>query len=608
MKPLYPTLFSLLALGAQAQLELPQHPEHRDGFRIPAVLMPTNPDRGSAFYSESFDTSLNGWTVVTTQGAVNWKWTSTGPGPTPSTYPVPVLNSSTPSGWAIIDDDFDGVAGASTNSSLVSPVIDLSGTPPNLKLEFEQYFQEFQQDRTFVGVSTNGGATWNEIEINIGVGRDGRPNPELVDVNISSWVAANPANVQLRFRYESTWDYGWQVDNISIVELPANDMAIVRANNTDFDFANTEFDNMDYSIYPLSQVTPLRPNATIRNKGFLQQTGVRMNFQVDGPGGNEVNALTNPSVFAPAQEAGVTLPEFTPSGALGDYILNYTVTQDATDDVPSNNSITSRIAVSTNIFAHDDGAVTNFQRQGPDTENEAFEVGNYFVLSQASYLTAIQVAVHEDTPVGGSIYGAIYLPAASNTVHPDLLELTGSYTITAGDLNPLGGSNFITLPFSTPVQLDANQPYFVVGGSFDGPDNIHFATSGISAEQVSNIHYPGLSTGFQFFITKTPMVRMVISDQVGVEELVGNGLSLGANQPNPFSDRTAIPFTLDAPATTSLMITDITGKVVLTKDLGTRAAGQHLIHFDGDLLPPGVYTYTLNTGTERLTRRMVVAR
>lgn len=608
MKVLYPALFSVLALGAQAQLQLPQHPIQRDGHRSPAILMPSNTERGSAFYSESFDTSLNGWTVITTQGSVDWKWTSTGPGPTASTYPVPVLNTSTPSGWAIIDDDFEGVAGAPTNSSLISPVIDLSSAPANLKVEFDQFFQEFQQDQTFVGVSTDGGTTWNEVEINIGVGRDGRPNPELVDVNISDWVAANPSNVQLRFRYQSTWDYGWQVDNIAIRELPANDMALVRANNTAFDYANTGFEFMDYSIYPLSQLAPLNPSATIRNKGFLQQTGVRLNFQVDGPNGNEVNTTTSPSVFAPAQEAGVTLQDFTPSGALGDYILSYEVLQDATDDVPENNSIQSTIAVSSNIYAHDDGAVTSFQRQGPDTQNEAFEVGNYFVLTQAAFLTAIQVAIHEDTPVGGSIYGAVYLPAASNTEHPDLLELTDAYTITAGDLNPIGGANFITLPFSTPVQLDANQAYFVVGGSFDGPDNIHFATSGISAEQVSNIHYPGLSVDFQFFITKTPMVRMVISDQVGVEELVGNGLSLGANQPNPFSDRTAIPFTLDAPATTSLMITDITGKVVLTKDLGTRAAGQHLIHFDGDLLPPGVYTYTLNTGTERLTRRMVVAR
>ena len=67
----------------------------------------------------------------------------------------------------MIDDDYDGVSGQSSNASLISPVIDLSNVgTPYLKVEFDQYFQEFQLDTTFVGVSTDGGATWEEIMIN----------------------------------------------------------------------------------------------------------------------------------------------------------------------------------------------------------------------------------------------------------------------------------------------------------------------------------------------------------------------------------------------------------------------------------------------------------
>jgi hypothetical protein len=608
MKVPYTALLVLAALTGQAQLQLPELPQDRNGYRAPARNMPTSGERGSAFYSESFDSSLNGWTVVTTEGAVNWKWTSTGPGTTASTYPVPVLNSSTPSGWAIIDDDFDGVAGASTNSSIVSPVIDLSGAPVNLKVEFDQYFQEFQLDQTFVGVSTDGGTTWNETEINIGVGRDGRPNPELVDVNISAWVAANPSNVQLRFRYQSTWDYGWQVDNIAIRELPANDMALVRAKNTAFDYENTEFNFMDYSVYPVSQLAELNPSTTLRNKGFNAQTGVRSSLVVDGPGGNEVNVQTNPATYAPGEETTLPSPAYTPSGALGEYTMTYTVTQDQTDEVPSNNTVVNRFTVSQSVYAHDNGVVDNFQIQGPDNLSEGFEVGNYFVLQQAAYLTAIQVAIHEDTPVGGTVYGAIYFPSAAATEHPDLIELTSTVTITQAHLNPIGGSTFISMPFSTPVQLDADQPYFVVAGSFDGPDNVHFATSGISDPQVSNIHYPALAADFQFFITKTPMVRMVISTDVGTEDLSGNGTVLGGNLPNPFSDVTRIPFTLEAATQVSLLVSDVTGKLLVQQDLGTLASGEHSVLFDADQLAAGVYTYTLVAGSDRWSRRMVVAR
>lgn len=608
MKGRITLLLFLAALGAQAQRQLPQHEEHRDGYRAPALLMPAGGERGTAFYEETFDTDLNGWTVETTVGVVDWKWTDVGPGPTASTYPVPVLNSSTPSGWVIVDDDFEGVPGASTNTSLISPVIDLSSAPANLKVEFDQYFQEFQADFTYVGVSTDGGVTWDEVEINSEVGRDGRPNPELVDVNISSWVAADPSNVQLRFRYESTWDYGWQLDNIAIRELPANDMALVRVSNTAFDFANTEFSFMDYSIYPESQVVGLSPVASVRNKGFDTQSGVQLELSVEGPSGNEGAISTTPTVYTPGLENVITLDPFTPSGAVGEYTLTYTVTQDQTDEVPANNSIVERISVSENVFAHDNGVVDNFQIQAADNLAEGFEVGSYFVLEQASFLTAIQVAIHEDTPVGGSVYGAIYFPSADNTTHPDLLELTNNVTVTAADLNPIGGSTFMTLPFNPPVLVDAGQPYLVVAGTFDGPDNIHFATSGISAAQVSNIHYPALGTDFQFFITRTPMVRMVLADDVSVGELDGGNLELGANQPNPFSDQTVIPFSLKEPAVVSLHVTDVTGKVVLQRDLGSRAAGPQQLRLEGGQLAAGVYTYTITAGDMRLSRRMIVAR
>lgn len=603
------TLVLLAAMGhAQAQIAWPAHQEHRDGYRRPAVVMPHRAERGAAFYTESFDNSLNGWTVQTTQGSVNWKWTSTGPGPTSSTYPVPVLNTSTPSGWAIIDDDFEGVPGAATNSSLVSPVIDLSSAPANLKVEFDQYFQEFQQDRTYVGVSTDGGTTWNETEINIGVGRDGRPNPEAVDVNISAWVAANPSNVQLRFRYESVWDYGWQVDNIAILELPANDMALQRTANTAFDFENTEFSFMDYSVYPVTQITALTPSALVRNKGFATQTGVRVNFSVEGPSGPELNGATPPASFTAGQEATVNPPSFTPSGAIGEYTLTYSVTQDQTDDVPDNNSVISRIQVSNNVFAHDDGVVDNFQTQSPDNLSEAFEVGSYFVPEQTAWLTAVQVAVHENTPPGAFIYGAAYFPSASNTEHPDLIDLSTTVAVTSADLNPIGGSTFITIPFSNPIRLDAGQPYLIVAGSFDGPDNVHFATSGISAPQVSNIHYPSLGTDFQFFITRTPMVRAVLSPNVSVGEQDMAGARGLKVQPNPFAEHTRLSFSLQQATHVEVEVFDATGRSVMQLDLGTLGEGPHEHVLNGAVLQPGAYLCTVRGEGLQGVQRIVVAR
>ena len=177
------------------------------------------------FYLETFDNGLADWTQHTQLGIVDWVWTDDGPGATGSTYPVPPLNTS--AGWAMIDDDHEGQIGLPAEAYLVSPVIDLSGAAANLKLEFDQYFQEWQNDFTYVGITTNGGISWNEIMINEGVGRDLRPNPERKSINITDMVANDRANVQIRFRYKSIWDYGWQLDNIGIFELPPYELELI---------------------------------------------------------------------------------------------------------------------------------------------------------------------------------------------------------------------------------------------------------------------------------------------------------------------------------------------------------------------------------------------
>ena len=610
MKRRYAFGFILIStLTVSAQFAVPAMRFDKHGPRTPHTR-PIAPqeNRGNAFYTESFDTDLNGWEVVTPTGQVDWKWTNVGPGPTTSTYPVPALNTSTPSGWAIIDDDYDGVNGQNTNASLISPVIDLSTAGTQyLKVEFDQYFQEFQLDTTFVGVSTDGGLTWSEVLINEEVGRDGRPNPELVDVDISSFVAENPSNVRIRFRYVSTWDYGWQVDNIAIRELPANDMAILRASSTAFDYENTGFAFMDYSIYPQSEVTSMTPSATLKNKGYLDQTGVQLVVDVQGPNGSEQSTQSTAAVYSPSTETVETADAFTPSGALGDYSVTFTVAQNETDELPSNNTLVNTFKVSDFIYAHDDGATQSAITQGIDAENQPFEVGHHFSLINDGLLTAVQVAVHANTPVGTSVHGVIYSPSTTSGEHPGLIEFTDEYTVTTADLNESGDANFITMAFETPIQLLAGQTYLIMAGTFEGDAGLEYAYSGSSEAQISIIHYPDLLTDFEFYLTRTPMVRILINGGVGITENVTNISNL-SNQPNPFTSSTTITFGVEMSAPVSILVHDATGRIIHTETLGKLPAGQHRYVFSAEGLAAGVYTYTIQAGANNATRRMLVSR
>lgn len=603
-------LLAAPALMAQmGRTPLPLHPDDRHAPTMPGPKQPAGAAKGSTYFTETFDSNLNGWTVETTLGNVDWAWTSTGPGPTSSTYPVPALNTSTPSGWAILDDDFLGSSGVLVESSLISPVIDLSTAPPNLRLDFDQYFQEFGNPgvETYVGVSTNGGATWDEVQINIGVGRDGRPNPELMDVNISAWVAADPANVQLRFRYRATWDYGWQLDNIIITDLPDNDMAFLEARKTGFDFINTGLANIDYSIHHVEQVREMLLHAKVKNKGFLTQTAVVLNATVDGPGGNEFTGASGTlATSAPNAIDSLAVEGFTPSGTIGTYTVNLTLAQAATDDNPLNNTRTETFQVDDCAWAHDDGTCQQVQTAGPDNLQDQMELGNFFDVANAgSFLYAIDVALHEDMNVGTLVYGVV------RDENLDEVAVTPEYEVTAADLNGIGGNTFVTLVLPDPLELVQGNAYCVMVGGFGGSDQLHVCTSGISDAQVSILFYPQAATPNAFYTTKTPMVRALLDAGcagVGIGEAAGAVTGAQA-WPNPFTDGFDLRFDLARNAgVVTVELRDATGRLVRTEHLGRRAAGTHQLRIDGSDLANGVYAWTLRaddgvrTGTLVRTR------
>jgi hypothetical protein len=50
----------------------------------------------------------------------------------------------------------------------------------------------------------------------------------------------------------------------------------------------------------------------------------------------------------------------------------------------------------------------------------------------------------------------------------------------------------------------------------------------------------------------------------------------------------------------------MTGKVIISDNLGTRAAGDYQIHLDGSKFAPGIYFYSIIVNGERVTKRMVI--
>lgn len=101
-------------------------------------------------------------------------------------------------------------------------------------------------------------------------------------------------------------------------------------------------------------------------------------------------------------------------------------------------------------------------------------------------------------------------------------------------------------------------------------------------------------------------IGYTISNDLGNEE----SLILEQNDPNPFSGRTKLEFSIPNETDTKLMIYDVGGALIRTLVDSKMTAGEHSVEWDGcdDSGRPvdsGIYLYKLYAGVYSVTRKMV---
>ncbi|MFG1779971.1 S8 family serine peptidase [Micromonospora sp. NPDC049048] len=158
---------------------------------------------GSDGEYETFDgnTVPDGWSVVdhAASGQV-WKFTDEGGRGN--------LTGGT-GNFAIIDSDEYG-SGGKQDTSLVSPVVDLTGvTAPVIR--FNQDYNWLGSDRADVDLSLDGGTTWTNV---LRQAADVR-GPKVTEIAIPQ--AAGQAQARVRFHYyDASYEWWWSVDNVLI--------------------------------------------------------------------------------------------------------------------------------------------------------------------------------------------------------------------------------------------------------------------------------------------------------------------------------------------------------------------------------------------------------
>lgn len=94
---------------------------------------------------------------------------------------------------------------------------------------------------------------------------------------------------------------------------------------------------------------------------------------------------------------------------------------------------------------------------------------------------------------------------------------------------------------------------------------------------------------------------------VGTQEIAAAAqMEVSQNFPNPFSNETNVTVSLKQGSNLNLEVYNITGQKVIVKDYGYKSAGTFTMTISADELPTGVYFYTVEAGSQKVTRKMIV--
>ncbi len=546
----------------------------KNGWTVQGLSSDDPAKADSALWYWSAAASATGGAYFGTRGAINSPTRTNG---------AMVFNSDLLDNGGVVGAFGLGKCPSPHTGVLVSPVINCS-TFNSVALRFNQYYRAFQST-TFVDVS-NDGVNWTPFQVNQTIAVNAETpsnNQQLIDI---SSVAANQANVQIRFRFEGEY-YFWVVDDIVLVKVPDYDLAL-----------NSHFYTPAAYRQPKSQicVDTMIFSARLNNKGGVAQTNVVFKGEILGVDRRTVlyvDSVIIDRLETTDDDTSFRTPNyFVPNNLdFGKYYFRYMVySKDATtgDFNATDNTRMDSFEVSLTNFAKAPRG-TGGVRAGAGA---AYVFGNLYRTSDCWNSNDIWVAKDVKFQLvanpGGTLnqYGvSIYMLRVKDDVEADFSNFDDAGGITSTSIDIVSAESF------TGTTEQNNQDIFVALTDFNsGMDGIilekssryfvgvdHPATpsgavpvfhvisneKSYNAQIFSTFVIDNAGTWFNGFQgTNTPILELNIELVVKTDNKP-LPLSVMSLFPNPVVDNTLkVKLNFDIPTDANLTIADINGKVL----------------------------------------------
>ncbi len=579
-------------------------------------------DRGVGFWSEDFggasgDAALGG-TITSTSGdwvtsganGDGWKfstgltngcWSDGTPAPTHPTHSNGFLMLDTDS-ISCINPDSNPPNSLDTDlfSSVVSPAIDCSAQSAVLLTFYHNYRWCCSELTLSLSVSTDGGLTFpTEFPIStIGANDD---MDEMISINLSA-IAAGESDVRLRWSWDTASTYYWIIDDIQL-SVPADyDLTIGDA------YIGDIVESLEYTKVPLDQAPAMYFGARVTNNGGLVSPDATLSVDVQFNGSSVHTGTSTPIEIIQGGDSLLVYDSetYVPT-TIGMYDVTFTAGQGGTEVSTEDNEAAGSIEMTEYIYARDDNDI---RRGFPVDPTTSYSAAVVYDTQEAGTVYAIDVALTNESAPGEKLLVQMRDRGAANF---DVLESSDDVIIWSNNYNNPTAADV------TWVTIKLENPFDFAAGDDLMPSITYFGGDGISIgegqpdeqEQTAFIFGPfGVGQAIDwYFTTDLPMIRLNFDPNAvtTVQELDEVGtLALGQNIPNPAVNSTFINYELFQSGQVTLRVLDITGKEVHTVYEGQRGSGRHTIELDVNQFSSGVYTYVLENGQERLTKKMMV--
>jgi hypothetical protein len=429
--------------------------------------------------------------------------------------------------------------------------------------------------------------------------------------------------VTIKITWSGSILYFWMLDDLKFAEGWDNDLKMNHFQVSLVDATNTTSPGFMYMM-PKTQIMPIGNfQGSVINYGDEEQTGIRFVAEIRKNGAVQFEAASSPISSRyygdPADTIDLT-QAYTPVD-YGHYQLTLEMKSDQTDQNPENSRKSWLFHVTDSVFARTPDVSEADESPWRDYYQNTHE-GDIMAVEfdPIADCQASSISVFVSKANVGADFKVVLLEITTNGDQTETVELVSSEMMTVD--STLLRNGWVTLPLELDgvgEKMKAGKRYlagvqfwtYISEADLINRKNAFWIGStknfpGSPEKQWTYMGYEGTWRNGSSF---NKMIRLNINNHENLIDGIGSEMtasSLEQNFPNPFDQQTVISYRLANDSEVSLEIRDLTGRLILVRQMGSQPAGQHSEVVSGQGFEKGTYFYSLRTASGVETRKMIV--